>query len=248
MKYRPPRFLFRRAALLRSIRPGESFLEVGAGDLALTGDLLEVFERGFAVEPNSDLDGFAASLTSEKQRRLRTADLPLEAISTDERFSCVVCCEVLEHIDDDRAFSERLLALVEPGGQVAISVPARMKWWSTHDEIVGHVRRYERDELSDLLADVGFANVRVLAYGYPWINLLRYPRLLLARLQFRERAQWDANTQTANSNHRQIPEALSTSPIRFLIQPWSIAPFAAVSRLFDGSERSDGYLAVATRP
>ena len=35
MKYRAPRFLFRRYELLRRVNPGERFIEIGAADLSL---------------------------------------------------------------------------------------------------------------------------------------------------------------------------------------------------------------------
>jgi hypothetical protein len=57
-------------------------------------------------------------------------------------------------------------------------VPADPKLWSSHDEAVGHVRRYTRPELLDLLGGAGFEIEDVRS----WMVLLR-PAVALRRRQ-----------------------------------------------------------------
>lgn len=247
LDYRPPRALFRRFELLSLVSGGRAFCEIGAGDLTLARELLARFDRGTVVDLHPTCLEIHASFPPDVRDRLAMVIGNAEDLIPSERFDCVVCCEVLEHVRDDRAMLVRLLELLAPGGVLVLSVPSRMKYWSVHDDIVGHRRRYERDALRELLESAGFSDVEIRSYGFPWVNLLRLPRRLLARHQAVEREIWDCDRRTLESNHRQIPGVLTRSPIRLLTRPSLIAPLAAVSRLFVGLDLSDGYVVRACR-
>lgn len=76
----------------------------------------------------------------------------------DGHFDAVSCLQVIEHIDDDRAFAVELHRLLSPGGTAVIITPNRdyrlipgQKPWYRH-----HVREYSPAQLRDLLAAAGF--------------------------------------------------------------------------------------------
>jgi SAM-dependent methyltransferase len=81
----------------------------------------------------------------------------------------LVAFDVLEHIDDDRTAMAEFHRVLRPGGLLFIAVPADMRLWSAHDEAVGHVRRYDRAGLSEVVADAGFEVLEVKS----WNVLLR---------------------------------------------------------------------------
>jgi SAM-dependent methyltransferase len=91
--------------------------------------------------------------------RLPTVAPPLKA----ERLDTVVCLNVLEHIEDDRASLAAMHDLLEPGGRLVLLVPSLRVLYGTLDEALGHFRRYTPKELSTKLADAGF-QVRHLEY------------------------------------------------------------------------------------
>ncbi|NNF55482.1 MAG: methyltransferase domain-containing protein [Acidimicrobiales bacterium] len=248
MKYLPPRYLFRRYEVLRNLQPGERFLEIGAGDLTLSLELLEHFKQGVAIELTDDMHVVHAALPDDARERLTPITGDFATIDLDGQFDAVISCEVLEHVLEHEEFLRRMNSVLRPGGQLILAVPSRMKYWTEHDELVGHVRRYEKDDIRGLLEQAGFVGVRILSYGFPWVNMLRIPRRILARHQRTERSQWDLDTRTQQSNHRQIPEALSQSPLRFFTRPTLFQPFAAISRLFNSYDLSDGYVVVTMRP
>ena len=248
MKYRAPRFLFRRHEVLRRVQPGESFMEIGAADLTLTRELLSRFARGLALDFTDDLPESYATLPPGEKGRLDISNVNVMTDEVPGDFDCVVACEVMEHIEDDAGFAHRLFDSLKPGGQVVISVPARAKYWTVHDELVGHLRRYEKADLATLFERAGFAETLVTAYGFPWINWLSHLRVWLARRSMTERADWDQEKQTRMSNHRQIPEWLSGSLAPLLVNRFTVWPFALVSRLFNRLDLSDGYILTARRP
>jgi len=248
MKYRAPRFLFRRHEVLRRLRTGSSFMEIGAADLTLTRELLNRFDSGLAVDFTDDLHKSYEKLPDEQRRRLDVSNINVMTDAVPGSFDCVVACEVMEHIDDDRLFLEKICANLKPGGQAILSVPARESCWTIHDELVGHLRRYEKDGLTELAISAGFTDIVVVAYGYPWINWLSHLRVWLARRTLTDRDDWDQEQQTRMSNHRQIPAWLSQSMVPLLVNKVTIYPFAFVSRIFNRSDLSDGYVLTMRRP
>ena len=248
MKYRPPRFLFRRHEVLRRVHPGESFLEIGAADLTLTRELLQRFERGLALDFTDDLPESYERLATAEKHRLKISNINVMTDEVPGNFDCIVACEVMEHIEDDQRFVRRIFDSLKPGGQVLISVPARKKYWTVHDELVGHLRRYEKAALTEMASAAGFTEVEVVAYGYPWINWLSHLRVWLARRTLTDRADWDQERQTSMSNHRQIPGWLSGSIAPLLVNRVTLWPFAFFSRAFNRLDLSDGYVLIMRRP
>jgi SAM-dependent methyltransferase len=248
MKYRAPRFLFRRYEVLRRLRPGQSFMEIGAADLTLTKELLQRFERGLAVDFTDDLPDSYAKLQRKLRDRLDVSNINVMTDAVPGNFDCIVACEVMEHIDDDQQFLRKIFQSLKPGGQVVISVPAKQAFWTIHDELVGHLRRYEKDSLTELATQTGFTDVDVVAYGYPWINWLSHLRVWLARRTMTDRSDWDQKQQTSMSNHRQIPSWLSQSPVPLFLNKFTIYPFALFSRVFNQADLSDGYVLTMIRP
>jgi hypothetical protein len=75
-----------------------------------------------------------------------------------------VLMDVLEHVRDDFAFLSDLLGRAAAGTQFLIAVPADMRLWSPHDEVVCHYRRYDRARLERLWQGLP-VSVRLLSYA-----------------------------------------------------------------------------------
>ena len=79
---------------------------------------------------------------------------------------------VMEHVEDDVGFVRKLSEFVRADGYLAICVPGRRDCWSFEDKTVGHLRRYDRDDLYRVLAAGGLKNVEVWSVAVPTANLL----------------------------------------------------------------------------
>ena len=77
--------------------------------------------------------------------------------------------DVLEHIEDHDRVAAEIRRVLRPGSIALIAVPADPRLWSAHDDAVGHVRRYTRSTLVNLLERNGL-DVEVIT---SWNVLLR---------------------------------------------------------------------------
>jgi SAM-dependent methyltransferase len=98
----------------------------------------------------------------------RRRALPALACAEGERlpfapgsFDGVLLLDALEHFADESAALGDIRALLRPGGWLLVSVPAFQFLWSTHDEVLHHVRRYTAGTLRRALERSRFAVHRV---------------------------------------------------------------------------------------
>ena len=68
----------------------------------------------------------------------------------------VMSTDVWEHIEDHERVAHESFRVLRPGGRLLVAVPASMVMWSGHDVALGHVRRYEKADLVDLVERQGF--------------------------------------------------------------------------------------------
>lgn len=147
--YRERRHLLARQ--IRRMRPGRA-LDIGA---AAGGNTRVLREHGW--------EATALEYSEAGARIARERDLPvvradaLKLPFPDTGFDLVVAYDVLEHIADDGGAAQEIFRVLRPGATALIAVPADPRLWSAHDEAVGHVRRYTRSSLVDLLEPHGLA-------------------------------------------------------------------------------------------
>jgi SAM-dependent methyltransferase len=91
--------------------------------------------------------------------------LPVSSESVD----LVTAFDVLEHIDEDYLVTAEIARVLRPGGTALIAVPCDMALWSSHDEACGHVRRYTRESLSEVMLKADLAIDQI----WSWNVLLR---------------------------------------------------------------------------
>jgi SAM-dependent methyltransferase len=74
----------------------------------------------------------------------------------------ITCLNVLEHIPDDAAALTGCRTILAPRrGRLILVVPAHQALYGSMDRLAGHVRRYSRRGLVDLLRVQGFTPLRV---------------------------------------------------------------------------------------
>jgi SAM-dependent methyltransferase len=83
----------------------------------------------------------------------------------DRAFDLVCAFDIVEHVEDDRRVFAELSRVARDGASVVLSVPLHQARWTAFDALVGHVRRYEPDQLLALLDEHGLALERTAVFG-----------------------------------------------------------------------------------
>ena len=102
----------------------------------------------------------------------------------DETFDVVLSCDVLEHVPDDERATHEMYRVLRPGGVGIVTVPALRWLWSSHDEVLHHLRRYHKGPLGERLSAAGFRTLKLtyaVSFLLPVIALLRLLQKWLGR-------------------------------------------------------------------
>lgn len=79
-----------------------------------------------------------------------------------ESFDHLFAFEVLEHIENDADALAEWTRYLQAEGKLLVSVPAHQRKYGKSDELVGHVRRYEKSQLHSLLEGAGFTDIHIV--------------------------------------------------------------------------------------
>jgi SAM-dependent methyltransferase len=160
--YKERRVLLRRE--LRRLPPAGRALDLGAAGGGNTRVLRAHGWQAVALDYSEAAAGVARARGIDIVRT-DARHLPARSGSCD----LAVAFDVLEHIDEDYLVTAEIARVLRPGGTALIAVPCDMALWSAHDEQVGHVRRYSRASLEDVVRKAGL----VIELMWSWNVLLR---------------------------------------------------------------------------
>lgn len=225
---------------------GKSLLEVGPGNLVLTKELLE---NGLAKATVIDFSQLVVNafdeIPADFQSRIQLIIDDYMKIPIPGKFDLIIACEVLEHLENDEDFLLKTTENLYRFGTAIFSMPARIKYWSIHDEMVGHYRRYEKSRLLELFSKVGYKNIHIISYGFPFINIFRIFRILWTK------------SHSINTSHLSIEERTMKSGfygnysrhriLDMLIDPSTFYPMNLFSSLFNDFDYSEGYLVISRK-
>jgi SAM-dependent methyltransferase len=116
------------------VAAGARVVDVGAGDAYVATALAAAGHDVVAVD----------SAWTDAERRAIAADgvcaqHDLDGVSG---VDVALLLDVIEHVDDDISLLRQAMAALRPEGLVIITVPAWPRLMSTHDDVLGHRRRY----------------------------------------------------------------------------------------------------------
>jgi SAM-dependent methyltransferase len=106
-------------------------------------------------------------------KNLTVSDFP----ETKEKFSVILCLDVLEHIENDKMAFDKMFEALLPGGIIIIMVPALSFLWGVQDVAAKHFRRYNKNSLQAVLNK---KDGRILRLSY--FNFILFPAIASVRL------------------------------------------------------------------
>ena len=136
-------------AAVRRFPPDGFILDIGGGNGFVAQGLIDAGFETALLEPGS-----AGAQNAKQSRRVPTVINATidEAAIRPRSVPNIGLFDVLEHIDDDRLFVQRLYDIIRPGGFLYLTVPAFDWLWSMADVDAMHYRRYTRRTLAAVLS------------------------------------------------------------------------------------------------
>ncbi len=172
---RAPRFTRWMADVVRPY-VGERVLEIGAG----TGNMsVHLMPRStyWATDINPHYLDYLLTLRATRpyMRVARTNAMEAESFPQGQKFDTIVCLNVVEHVEDDVQALRNIWKALEADGRAIILVPFGPGLYGTLDEVLGHFRRYTKEQLVGVAEKAGFRVEQVLKFNRPgvpawWLN------------------------------------------------------------------------------
>jgi SAM-dependent methyltransferase len=166
--------------------PSALVVDVGCGAGANAASLADHY-RCLGIDVSADAVELARHQFPDVEYVCGTAPGDIATAMTTAR--AVLLMDVLEHARDDRAVLAPLVDALPSGAIVLLTVPADMRLWSAHDELLQHHRRYDVETLRHTWSGLP---VETLLVSHFCARL--YP---LARLQRRLGRLWPGRSQRA---------------------------------------------------
>jgi glycosyltransferase involved in cell wall biosynthesis len=150
-----------------TIRPyvGDRVLEIGAGIGNLTGNLVPRTEYWASDINPHYLERLEKLKPTRPYLRVKRTDATEAETFPEKAFDTVVCLNVVEHLEDDVAALKNIRKSLEKDGRAIILVPNGPELYGTLDEVLGHYRRYTREQLLTACRNAGFTVEKILTFN-----------------------------------------------------------------------------------
>jgi SAM-dependent methyltransferase len=174
-------------------------LDAGCGT-GITLRYIERFGQVFGVDNQMVALKFCRSRDAKWLTCAPIEELPF----ADSSFDIVTCLDVIEHIEDDRRAVAEIVRVIRPGGLLVLTVPAFEVFWSDHDVINHHRRRYRRPQIVQLLGSG--MKIDLLSY----YNTHLFPLAVFVRLLKRiEMKLWPSATRKVTAENTYLPRSIN---------------------------------------
>ncbi|MEX0694517.1 MAG: methyltransferase domain-containing protein [Rhodospirillales bacterium] len=136
--------------------------EIGAGLGTYSQYIRPYFSAMDVVEPSPNQQpALTARFCDDPAVRIFSSTIDeYRRVVGDQSRDCFCLVNVLEHIEEDAQALRDMSAMLKDGGHVCIFVPALPFLYSKLDRILGHYRRYTRDELEQKITSAGYEIVQ----------------------------------------------------------------------------------------
>ncbi|MCJ7789154.1 MAG: class I SAM-dependent methyltransferase [Candidatus Atribacteria bacterium] len=169
-----------------------NILDVGCGT-GINLDFLQKYGNVFGVDFSKEAKKFC-KMRGYKIIQANAEKLPLK----ENTFDLITALDLLEHLDDNMAISE-FYRVLKPDGYLILTVPAFTFLWSKHDEALHHKRRYDKNQLKNVLKSNGFI-IKKLSY---WNFFLFFPIAIIRLIKK------NMKNKTITSDVKEIPRIIN---------------------------------------
>jgi len=119
---------------------------------------------------------FSESAISYAKSTLKDTNVTIcekNILDIQDKFNLILILDVIEHTPNDKEIVKHLYNILNDEGYLIISIPIKMKEWGKDDDDYGHLRRYELNEIKQLLTEINFDISLIWDFTFPFFWLMR---------------------------------------------------------------------------
>jgi glycosyltransferase involved in cell wall biosynthesis len=161
---RAPRFTKWMADTIRPFL-GERVLEIGAGIGNLTSNLVPRKEYWASDINPQYLDRLEKLKQTRPYLEVKYTDASSGETYPEQHFDTVICLNVVEHLEDDLNALRNIRASLDDNGRAIILVPNGPGLYGSLDRILGHYRRYTKQQLIEICEQAGFRVEKMIKFN-----------------------------------------------------------------------------------
>lgn len=142
--------------LIKKYKLHGEFLDAGCGDGRLiNGQHISGF----------DISKKAIDLAKMNQGNYFISDIQKKELRLHKKFDLILCSEVLEHVKNYQSAINNLIYYLKKDGYLLLTFPLWQHLWKYYDNKVGHLRRFEPENIVTILTEKGLEVIEFKSYG-----------------------------------------------------------------------------------
>lgn len=136
------------------------------------GKDIETFSKSLDIDKYVGVDISKEAIKIAKGRNIHNAVFvhkDLFDFKSLEKFDYVICLSALEHFEDDKKVLKHISKFMgnKLTAKLIISVPAHAIKYDRQDMAIGHYRRYDVEDIEDMIKETNLRIVKLFSIGYP---------------------------------------------------------------------------------
>jgi len=214
-----------------------SFIEVGSGQGIVSNHLLHLGFKGIGFDLNKE----ACEINREENKsfihgnRYNVINKDFLTYDINEKFDIIFSRMVIEHLEDEDLYYyfRKCIKILNPGGIIISIVPAGIKYWGIEDEIAGHKKRYEYEDIEKLSNRHKLIIEHLAGLNFPISNILLGISNRIVQKAESYKDSLSQKQRSIESGFRRV-KYKTNFPVLFslILNPFVIYPFHIIQKYF----------------
>lgn len=168
------RYYYIKKLIKSQIKKKIMILDIGCGEGIVGEKIFNDFKiKTFACDKNKQ----ATKKINKKKINLIHYNINMKKKKFKNKFDIILMLDVIEHIKNDKRFLNDSLFHLKKGGIAIINVPAVNSLYSKYDKLIGHIKRYKKQDLTQI---INKNENKILKHFYWGISLI--PVLIIRKI------------------------------------------------------------------
>lgn len=146
----------------------KTLLDIGCGSGVFLNTISNNFQKALGIE--------SFEYNEFKYNNIKHGTIFDESL-IDGKYDYITALDVIEHIEDEDSFLDRVKSLLHINGKVLLTVPAYQWLYCKYDKEAGHYRRYNKKQIKNLMEKNGF-----IVENITYFNTFLFPVFVPIRL------------------------------------------------------------------